>query len=359
MKKLAAILLCLCMILGFTSCSVDKNGDVPDGMQIASAAGADYYLYVPTTWNINTYYGISGAYFNLTNLSNVSVKKYEQTDALKTEMQTAELADSASARIAWYYETYCKPTVDAIALGDSVSVEDAGTATTLDGENAMQFTLKATINGKVSRMHHVIAERKNAFYVFTFSVTEDLYEMLWTDVETMLNEFSFTDTPYEPDIAKEIDPDADAPEGMKLASNEEVAYRFYVPSSWVINENERVFAAYVEDDRANVSIVPYMPDSESMTIAEYSKMTKDKLLEIVGKENYVVVEDERETTLGGRVAVVHRYQLKIDGRAYEYLQIITTYKSMVYSLTYTAPTQEIYEKHIEEVERIIDAFAFR
>lgn len=359
MKRLAAILLCLCMILGFSSCSVDKNGDVPDGMQIASAAGADYYLYVPTTWNLNTYYGISGAYFNLTNLSNVSVKKYEQTDGLKAEMQTAALADSAGARIAWYYATYCKPTLETVALGGSVSEEDAGTSTTLGGENAMQFRLKATVNGKVSRFYQVIAERKNAFYVFTFSVTEELYEMLWTDVETMLNEFTFTDTAYEPDAAKAIDFDADAPDGMKLASNEEVAYRFYVPTSWRIDENERVFAAYVETDRANVSIVPYMPDSESMSIAEYSKMTKDKLLEIVGKENYVVVEAEQETTLGGRVAVKHRYQLKIDGRVYEYLQIITTYKSMVYSLTYTAPDREIYEKHIEEVEKIINAFAFR
>lgn len=358
MKKTAAILLCLCMILGLVSCSVDQNGDVPDGMQIASAAGADYYLYVPTTWNINTYYGISGAYFNLTNLSNVSVEKYEQTEQMETEMQAAELADSASARIAWFYQNACRTALESIALGGSISEEDAGSATTLDGENAMQFRVKATVNGKVSIVHQVIAERKNAFYVFTFSVTEDLYEMLWTDVESMLAEFTFTDTPYEPDAVKEIDSEADAPDGMKLASNDEVAYRFYVPETWEINQNERVFAAYVEEDRASVSVVPYMPDSESMSIAEYSKMTRDKLLEIVGEENYVKIS-EQETSLGERVAVKQRYQLRIEGKTYEYLQVIAAYKSMIYSVTYTAPTEEVYEKHIEEVEEIIDAFAFR
>lgn len=359
MKKAAAVLLCLCMMLGLVSCSVDKNGDVPDGMQIASVAGADYLLYVPTTWNLNTYYGISGAYFNLTNLSNVSVEKYAQTDALLAEMQQAQISDDASARIAWYYKNYCRPMLDQLALSGSVSDEDQGSVTTLGGANAMQFRVKATINGVASTQHQVIAEKNNTFYVFTFSVTNDLYEMLWADVASMLTEFEFIDEPYQPEAGKSIDADSEAPTGMKLASNDEVAYRFYVPTSWKINQHERVFSAYVEDDRANISVVPYMPDAESMSIAEFSKMTKDKLIEIVGEDGYVVVAPEEERTLGGRVAVAHRYQLTIEGQTYEYLQVIAAYKSMIYSVTYTAPTQEIYDKHIAEVEQIIGAFAFR
>ncbi|MBQ9761139.1 MAG: hypothetical protein IJW16_07300 [Clostridia bacterium] len=359
MKKLAALLLCLCMMAGLVSCAADQNGDVPNGMQIASVAGADYFLYVPTTWNLNTYYGVSGAYFNLENLSNVSMEKYEMTDAIKGEMTAAALEDSASARIAWYYQAHCKNTVEQLALTGSLTVEDAGSVTTLGGANAMQFRTKATVNGVPSHFHWVIAERNQAFYVFTFSVRQDLYEMLWPDVQSMLSVFAFSDTPYQPEAGKVIEGDVEIPAGMKLASNDEVAYRFFVPASWVINQNERVFSAYVESDRSSVSVVPYMPDAESMSVAEYSKMTKDKLIEIVGEEGYEVVEPEAERTLGGRVAIAHHYRLTIEGRTYEYLQVIAAYKSMIYSVTYTAPSADAYQNHIAEVEQILGAFAFR
>ena len=145
---------------------------------------------------------------------------------------------------------------------------------------------------------------------------------------------------------------------MKLASNSDVAYLFFVPESWVINQNEQIYAAYVEEDRASVSVVPYMPDAESMSIAEFSKMTKDKLVEIVGESGYAA-DSESEASLGGRMAVAHRYRLTIDGKTYEYLQVVAAYKSMIYSVTYTAPSQEIFDKHIQEVEAIIGAFSFR
>lgn len=361
MKKIGALLLCLCMLLSMAACSADQNGEVPDGMQIASAAGADYYLYVPTTWNLNTHYGISGAYFDLNQLSNVSVQKYAQTNEIKAAMQTAAIEDSASARIDWYYRNYCRPIIEEMAFDASLTNEDVGSPnTTLGGANAMQYHHKAIMSGSSVRIHQVIAERQEAFYVFTFSAVEKIYDMLWTDVQTMVQVFRFSDTPYQPEIAKPLEGDEKTPAGMKLASNDEVAYSFYVPTSWKVDQAERIFSAYVEEDRASVSVVPYMPDAETMKVADFTKMTRDKLIEIVGEEGYVQVEEEDlNRRLGGRAAVGQRYRLTIDGKTYEYLQIVAAYKSMIYSVTYTAPTEEIYEKHIAEVEQIIAAFAFR
>ncbi len=361
MKKLAAMLLCLGMVFSLASCAscaAGQGDEIPAGMQIASVAGADYYLFVPTTWNLNTQYGISGAYYSLSRLSNVSMEKYELDDTQRTVMQTAVSEDSASARIKWYYRSYCRPMLDQLAVTGSVTEIDAGSVTTLGAANAVQFELKAEINGSTTRQYQVVAERGGAYYVFTFLAEEELVEMLLPDVQKMLVEFRFSDTPYQPEALKELVDDVEVPAGMKIASNRDVAYLFFVPESWVINRNEEVFAAYVEEDRASVSVVPYMPDAESMSIAEFSKMTKDKLVEIVGADNYVA-DSEEQTTLGGRVAVAHRYRLTIEGRTYEYLQVIAAYKSMIYSVTYTAPTQEIYEKHIQEVEAILGAFAFR
>jgi hypothetical protein len=361
MKKLAAILLCLGMMLSLASCAscaVGSDDGIPAGMQIASVAGADYYLYVPTTWNLNTQYGISGAYYSLAKLSNVSMEKYTLDDTQRAAMQEAALEDSASARIKWYYNSFCRPVIDQLAVSGSVIEIDAGSVTTLDGANAVQFELKAEINGSTTRSYQAVAERAGAYYVFSFLAEEELVEMLMPDVQKMLTSFRFSDTPYQPEAVKVPDSDVEAPAGMKLASNSDVAYLFFVPESWVINQNEQIYAAYVEEDRASVSVVPYMPDAESMSIAEFSKMTKDKLVEIVGESGYAA-DSESEASLGGRMAVAHRYRLTIDGKTYEYLQVVAAYKSMIYSVTYTAPSQEIFDKHIQEVEAIIGAFSFR
>ena len=366
MKKLAAILLCLSMMLSLASCSAGGGVDIPEGMQIASAAGADYYLYVPTTWNLNTHYGVSGAYFNLTNLSNVSVEKYTQTAELLAEMGVDGIAPEASAieRILWYRNNYCQPALARMAQSftDVTAESQIDPMTTLDGVTAVQYRVKANVNGTAIVWHQVIAERGGAFYVFTFSVNEDLLSMLWSDVARMLTEFKFSDTPYIPDeIAKNLDKNANAPEGMKLASNKEVQYRFYVPLAWTVDQNERVFAAYCGQDYASVSVVPYMPDGDVANVQAFFAKTEAELQAIVDENGYELIEAESgvECNLGDCKALAYRYRLTINGRTYEYYQVIAAYKTMFYSLTFTAPSQTVYDEHFPEVQKIIDAFEFR
>ena len=364
MKKLAALLLCLCMLLSLASCSAGKGAEIPEGMQIASAAGSDYYLYVPTTWNVNTHYGVSGAYFNLNNLSNVSVEKYTQTAELLAEMG-AEVANASEIeRILWYRTNYCEPALRRVAQSftDVTAESQIEQMTTLDGVNAMQYRIKANVNGAAIYWHQVIAERGGAFYVFTFSVNEDLFNMLWNDVARMLAEFKFSDKPYIPEeIAKNLDQKAKAPEGMKLASNKEVQYNFYVPLAWTVDQNERVFAAYCGQDMASVSVVPYMPDGDVANVQAFFAKTEKELGTIVDENGYELIEAESgvECDFGGRKALAYRYRLTINGRTYEYYQVIVAYKTMFYSLTFTAPNQTVYNEHFPEVQKIIDAFEFR
>ena len=360
MKKLAAILLCLCMVAGLVSCSGGSKKDVPDGMQIASCAGADYFLFVPTTWNLNTQYGVSGAYFTLTRISNVSAAKYPMTEALLAEMQAASIEDTAGARIEWYRNTHCKPIAESSALGGSyeeIALET--TAMLLGDATARQYRAKMTVNGKNIYQHQVIAERNGAFYVLTFMLESDLTEMLWSHVDAMIKEFKFTDTPYAPDAVKELEADPNAPAGMMLASNDEVAYRFYVPTSWKINYNERIFAAYVEEDRTSVSVVPYYPDVESLSVGEFYMMSEDMMIQIAGRDGFERISADTNWKLGERNATAYRYRLTIEGQTYEYLQVIAAYKSMIYSVTYTASSQENYDKHYAELEQIVAAFCFR
>ena len=59
MLKGSLILLCLVLLLACVSCMKGPESDasVPEGMKLATCAGADYRLYVPTVWNTNTDYG--------------------------------------------------------------------------------------------------------------------------------------------------------------------------------------------------------------------------------------------------------------------------------------------------------------
>lgn len=365
MKKLIAILLCAALVLGMISCGGGSGEDIPEGMQIASVAGADYYLFVPTTWNLNTDYGVSGAYFSLVDLtdehpslSTVSVERFEQTETLRAEMAAAGLEDSSSARIGWYRAAYCRPALERLAVtGTFADVEQS--ATVMGDANAVQYRSTAVLSSISCKQHQVIAERGGAFYVMTFLIADTLFEMLSKDVDAIMANFRFSDAPYQPEAQKEIDADGvDVPAGMKLASNDEVAYRFFVPETWVINRSERVFSAYVAEDRSSVSVVPYMPDAETMSIEDYFVHFEEQIKIVADEDGYERVSADPDRTLGGRIAHAYRYRLTVGGKTYEYLQFIAAYKSMIYSVTYTA-TPENFEGHLEDVERIVSAFAFR
>ena len=370
--RLLSVLLVLVLMSGLVSCvKIGGGDDVPEGMQIASVAGADYRLYVPTTWVIqNTSPNVSSAYRDLSRQSTVSVAKYPLTDAWRAALDETEApADTGetsgiaaiSPRLAWFYENECLRPVRATALDGKVTLDaDASGADMLDKTDAGRWCYSALIGGKTYYFKQLVTEQNDAFYVFTFTAEKDMYEQYAGDVEKILNAFRFADEPYLPnDFAKETDEGKDAPAGMKACSGKDVAYRFYVPSDWVIDPDSPIYAAYVKEDRTSVSVVPYMPTVEHLSVAEYFTMTREQLEKVYGTGAMVVDEDKtHKEKLGSREATVYEYTLTIDGVTYRYRQYIAAYRSMMYSLTYTA-TEEHFDKHTAELADIVAAFAFR
>ena len=357
-SKITSLLLCVLMLLACASCGNTKSGDVPDGMKNATAAGDDFRLYVPSVWNVNVAYGVSGAYFTMSQQSTVSVVKYAIDRDMQADM-TAQAVGEGSARLEWFWQKECIGAVEQLALGGSLSVIGDDSESCLLGDaNAIRRHASATVNGQKMHFVHVVAERAEAFYVFSFISAEDLYTSLLENVSLMLDEFRF-DEPYLPDdYVKDIDPEAEAPQGMKLASNDDVAYRFYVPEQWIVDRDQEIFAAYLESDRSSVSVVPYMPDVESMSVAQFYRMCEDMMKNTSEEGGYELLKTEKEVDLGGRVATAYTYTYTVGGVKYCYLQVIAAYKSMIYSLTYTA-LPENFEAHLEEVDRMIDTFEFR
>lgn len=381
--RLAALALCLLMLAGLCSCvkigSDPEDPEGPDGMQIASAAGADFLLFVPTTWVVNTAYGISGAYRDLSRQSTVSVVKYPIADAWRAELDSLEPAADTAApdntegetgqsgisainpRFAWFFEQECLRPLKATALDGKVTLDEASCgADMLDKTDAGRWCYSALVSGTTYRYKQLITERNSAFYVFTFTATEEMYENYTADVESILNAFRFSDEPYYPkDYAKELDDGKDAPEGMKACFGADVAYRFYVPSDWEIDLDSAIYAAYVKDDHASVSVVPYMPTQEHLSVSEYWDMIREQTEKLFGADAMQVDETKtHKEMLGSREATVWEYTLTIGGVTYRYRQYIAAYRSMMYSLTYTA-TEENFDRHTADVDRMVVAFAFR
>ena len=350
-KRIVALLVALLSVGVLASC-VKKENAAPNGMMIASAAGADYYLYVPTTWNLNTFYGISGAYRDPSAQSTVSVNRYSAA-AFCTE-------EGADRNAAWW-EQICLPLLRERALNGEVTIhEDDAHATVLGGADASYRHTSAVTDGKSLHFVQVVAERGGYFYLFTFTATDELYEFCIDDVEKMLKEFIFSDEPYVPEDYAWKPAKVTAPEGMKVASSDEVAYRFYVPKSWTVDYDRRIFAAYEPNDRTNVSVAPYWPSTDGMSIAEFFTMENDLMRQTADVENYTLIsyESGENITLGGRPAARYEFTYTVGGNTYRYIQVIALYKGMFYTVTYTAD-EEHFAAHLDEWNAILQAFAFR
>lgn len=354
--RLTALLLCAVVLLSAVSCVRDRDESIPEGMKLATAAGSDYRLYIPTAWNTNTSYGVSGGYYNLDVLSTVSVAKYEITQEMQEKIDRGEPDNFEGGRLDWFWVNYCLTAIEEMSLSGSVA-EFTTSPDLIHQLNARRFTTSSIVSGTTLCFMQIVTEREGAFYVFSYTADKEIYEALLAEVEKMLDHFVFAEPYYPDNYIKDLSKDTSAPDGMKLASNDDVAYRFYVPSEWTVSRDESVFAAHLESDRSSVSVVPYSPEANSMSVAEYFTMTEEALKKLAG-DGYEALGEPEKTELGGRQATVYYYTLTVGQTQYKYMQVIAAYKSMLYSMTYTA-LPENFDAHLSDVEEIIDAFEFR
>ena len=356
-RAVAALLLLSLALCLLVSCKKDEGEVVPEGMMIANVKDDDFRLYVPTTWNLNTAYGRAGAYYNLDTQSTVSVSKYPITDEMRAVLPEGGDAEKNIARLDAYHTAFCMPAIKEAAVGGVETYGDDLESVLLDTVTARYYHMRAKVNGKNLHFVQVVGEKNEAFYVFSFICHEDLYTNLLPAVESMLENFIFAD-PYLPDdYAREPGKDENTPAGMILVSNSDVAYRFYVPDTWTVSYEQEIFSAYLKSDRTNVSVVPYMPSAQTMKVGDYFAMCADKMKEVGGEDSFALIGEE-QVELGGRVATAYTYTYRVGEVTYQYRQVVAAYKSMMYSLTYTA-LPENFDAHLDDLDAMIKAFSFR
>ncbi len=333
MKKIVAMLCALTILLTCLVSCGDKD-DAPKEMVSAYVEGEPFKLYVPEELTPNIDSGISSAYANVPERMVISARYYTPSEPMTAEEYVNFCANG-------YAES-----LDAFNITSS-------DATVLSGKDAykMIYTMK---RGEVDYTCTQISTLHNGDMVtLNFYIPTESVETCKNFVEKTTGAFVLCDKAEH--VNDEVVDDK-TPEGMKIASDDKIEYRLYVPKTWICkSDSGKSEAYYPESARSNVTVTSYSPN-EVMTLDEYVDMCIENYEKSLS--GYTLVAMGLDYTMAGRDAFVFTFTSTYDGVTYKQKQAIVLYGEMFYTLTYTA-TAENYDLHVEDVERMISAFAFR
>lgn len=351
-RLVAVLLLTVTLIASFASC---KQSDIPDGYQLVACEGDKFRLYVPTQgWMPNTTGGVTSAFFS--RVENTSVSVYVADDA--GEMTVEE-----------YWE-YCNEKYSAEL--DSYVFSGKYEKCVLGGQAARKYVFSAnnyfldadnTWEKKPYKFMQVMARYDGDMYIFVYSSPEEYYDSHIEEVEGnsdgvgIIPYFVFADA-YVSEDGKKYSDKVDVPEGMKLISTDERAYRFFVPDEWKVNNRADISAAYYSDiDKSNVSVQLYICGigDSVQSVETYFERCMNSYDTLFPQHELLKEDDIKMSDIDAK-----RYVLSVTSGGVEYkiLQAIVKKGDAIYCLTYTA-TSDNYDDHISDVEKMIDAFEIR
>ena len=174
MKKFIALLASV-LLLGtvLSSCGQNSDSTAPMGFMEISDDGVTYDLYVPDEWTADVSTGMTSAYYDGRDPSNISMTAFE--------------LDYSVTSIEDYWASY-EPDLKAV-FPDLEYVDQS--AVTLDGVPAMQYVYTASMSDLSYKFMQLVAIKDNTVYIFTYTATTDKYDEHIEDVIAMLDYFNF------------------------------------------------------------------------------------------------------------------------------------------------------------------------
>ena len=145
------------------------------------------------------------------------------------------------------------------------------------------------------------------------------------------------------------------PDGMKNVAGKNDAYYLYVPESWTENSNGVVGARYSNTDTSNISVTAY-GGSEYSTVEDYWNDFKKKVSDI--STEFEAVKENEPKVIGGKNGVQYVFKMTTGEVKYQVQQVFVLYSNIMYVITYTA-TEEKFDSHTEDIQKIIDEFKFK
>ena len=340
------VLLALCLPGGcFVGCSQDS--EIPDGYQYATCRGEYFRLFIPTQWTVNTESGVSGGHYSPTEGIAVSM-----TEVPFEKPASEDGAPDTTATLDDFFAHHMAQLATMNGYAPEKELDSS-----LNGKRAKDITYAAKVGSENYRFRQVLSKVEGRFYLFTFSAVESSFDRWLDTVDGILENILFTAYPYEgTEDEKKIPALDDMPNGMKLVTGNDVAYRFFAPEYWVVGDAPSAALVYAsETDRSNVSVLGYAaPDGYS--VADY--WGEQEAAYRVNLHDFTLTSEPAESTMGGKRATVYEYTYSLGGVTYKCRQIICVYSSMIITMTYTA-LPENFDAHVDEVEMMRENLAFR
>lgn len=328
-KLLTLTVALLACLLVFTACNDDG---VPDGMKSVTLEGEPFILYVPEDWSDNRASGISSAHFGLNVV--VSARYYTPEDA------NATLDDYVAA-----YLEECKQSYENF----SFTRKDSSL-----GKNNPAARIEydfTTGEASATKAVQYIALHGGDALMLSFYCESKAFDEYAEEFEKIRSEFVLATKSVKNDTVT----DKKTPEGMKIASSDDLNYVFYAPEAWITDlSDQHSYAYYPESGRPNVSVTAYTP-SELMTAEQYFEFCEEDYKEhLQGYE--LLGSDER--AVSDRDAISYTYKTVYGGDEIFTMQTVLVYNDLLYSITYTARAER-FEEHLGDVEKMLDEFRFR
>ena len=350
-KILAMVLVLVIAVAMFASC---KQDDTPEGYQLIACEGDKFRLYVPTQgWMPNTTGGVTGAFFSQS--ENTSISVYVADDA--GEMSLDEYFAYCDEKFAKELDGYTLAGTEKCILGGVAAKKIVFTANNFFWNSDGKFEKTAY------KYTQVIARHEGEMYILVYSAPLEYYDSHVEEFDGnsegagVIPYFKFAEA-YSSGEDKKYSDKVEVPEGMKLASTDERAYRFFVPAAWQINKRADMSAAYYsEGDRSNVSVQLYIcgTGDEVQSVDTYFARCEKSYTELFASYTLISSEDIKMSGIDAKKYVM---DITSGGIEYRMMQAIVKKGDAIYCMTYTA-TAENYDLHTSDVERMIEVFEIR
>jgi len=303
-------------------------------MILASLADEPFKLFVPERMTLNTSSGISSAFSYSPEKTVVSARYYTPADPETTVND---------------YISYC---VDSYALSIEAFNFVSLAPTVLSGKDALKLVYTAKIDGTDYTCTQITAKHNGDMISLLCYVPTAVTANFEENLSMISKEFVICDKP-EPINDEYVD--KKTPEGMKIASNDKLEYRLYVPKSWICNsQSEKSEAYYPESGKTNVSVTSLSPEVQT-PLSDYVLSCEDSYA--TSLSGYQLI-DKTETTVADKNAIMLNFSTAYDGITIKTRQYFILYSGLFYTITYTA-TEENFELHLADLEKIVAEFDFR
>ena len=339
------VLLALCLLGGcFVGCSQDS--EIPDGYQYATCRGEYFRLFIPTQWTVNTESGVSGGHYSPTEGIAVSM-----TEVPFEKPASEDGAPDTTATLDDFFAHHMAQLATMNGYAPEKELDSS-----LNGKRAKDITYAAKVGSENYRFRQVLSKVEGRFYLFTFSAVESSFDRWLDTVDGILENVMFYAYPYEGSSDEKKLPSVEAPAGMKLITGNDVAYRFFAPNDWVVGNADAAALVYAsETDRSNVTVMGYVPEEESYSVADYWEDTEKYYRDAL--KEYTLTATTQQT-MGGKRATVYEYSYSLGGVTYKCRQTVCVYSYMIVIMTYTA-LPENYEAHLDDVQLMQESLTFR